>query len=322
MYDFTASKKNINDYESSKILTPEIGDREELAQFRGSLLALFGEPDYKTSDAENAFQYTITATDNVQNSYEITVYQGPSGLAIEGNENEASVLNAAQFFVGYVKKARPADFDEKLVYEDTGYIIEYGCKNGVCYYKESPQTTTTLKSNKIRLADLTPGQLNEINEIDFTKIKDPNDSWFWKEDLLNFSTIDFPLIRDLMRKDLSLVLGKPIGLDEVMQMGSDEGFDLEFSSETPEMALNALAEIWAWKTTAGKASQKRRLDCSSFAWTISRAVYGFYGGNLNSNHALANALYEEYEDRITSQEDTLRFFYALLELFKFKRLNE
>lgn len=273
-------------------------------------MALFGEPDYKTSDAENAFQYTITATDNVQNSYEITVYQGPSGLAIEGNENEASVLNAAQFFVGYVKKARPADFDEKLVYEDTGYIIEYGCKNGVCYYKELPQTTNTLKRNKIRLADLTPGQLNEINEIDFTKIKDSDDSWFWKVDLLNFSTIDFPLIRDLMRKDLSLILGKPIGLDEVMQMGSAEGFDPEFSSETPEMALNALAEIWAWKTTAGKASQKRRLDCSSFAWTISRAVYGFYGGNLNRNHALANALYEEYEDRITSQEDTLRFFYA------------
>lgn len=88
------------------------------------------------------------------------------------------------------------------------------------------------------------------------------------------------------------------------------------------MALNALAEIWAWKTTAGNASQKRRLDCSSFAWTISRTVYGFYGGNLNRNHALANALYEEYEDGITSQEDTLRFFYALLELFKFKRLNE
>ncbi|HBU82394.1 MAG TPA: hypothetical protein DEF35_12240 [Paenibacillus sp.] len=100
------------------------------------------------------------------------------------------------------------------------------------------------------------------------------------------------------------------------------GFDPKFSSETPEMALNALAEIWAWKTTAGNASQKRRLDCSSFAWTISRAVYGFYGGNLNRNHALANALYEEYEDGITSQEDTLRFFYALLELFKFKRLNE
>lgn len=54
-----SQKQNINEYESSKILTPEIGDREELAQFRGSLLTLFGEPDYKTSDAENAFQYTI-----------------------------------------------------------------------------------------------------------------------------------------------------------------------------------------------------------------------------------------------------------------------
>ncbi|HBU82395.1 MULTISPECIES: hypothetical protein [Paenibacillus] len=224
MYDFIASKKNINEYESSKILTSEIGDREELAQFRGSLLTLFGEPDYETSDAENAFQYTIKATDNVQNSYEIVVYQGPSGLAIAGNKNEASVLNVAQFFVEYVKKARPADFDEKLVYEDTGYRIDYGCKNGDCYYKESPQNTTTLKRNRIRLAYLTPGQLNEIheiNEIYFTKIKDPDDSWFWKEDLLNFSTIDFPLIRDLMRKDLSLILGKPIGLDEVMQIGSE-----------------------------------------------------------------------------------------------------
>ncbi|MBY0217871.1 hypothetical protein H7K30_14970 [Paenibacillus illinoisensis] len=318
MYRFIASNKNTSMDNSSNILSPEIRYAEELALFRGSLLTLFGEPDYKSSNVENAFEYYITAKDEVGNSYEFTVYQGSSGLGIEGKENDDSVLQAALYFVRYVKDAVPADFNENLIYEDTGNTIEYGCKNGVCYYTESSPITTL--NNKNQLPEITILQWDEINKIDFTEIVDPDDLWFWKEDLSDFSTIDFPVIRDLMRKDLSLIVGKPIGLDDVRLIGYEGGFVQEFNSGTPEMALNALAEVWAWKTTAGNGSQKKRLDCSSFAWTISRAVYGFYGGNLNKNHALANALYEEYVYQISSQEDTLRFFYALLDLFKFKRI--
>lgn len=320
MYNFIVNKKNTSIDDGSSILSLELENGEAIARFRGSLLALFGEPNYKTSDAENAFQYSISAIDKIGNSCVFSIYQGPSGLGIEGKEDDDSVLQAVQFFVKHVTEVVPADFDEKLVYGDTGSTIEYGCKNGACYYIES-SPITSIKNDKHRLPDLTTPQWNEINEIDFTGVKDPDDSWFWKEDLLHSSTIHFPSIRDLMRKDLSLIVGKPIGLDEVKRIGHEEGFNTEFDAGKPEMALNALAEVWAWKTTAGKTSQKRRLDCSSFAWTISRAVYGFYGGNLNKNHALANALYDEHEDLISSQEDTLRFFYALLNLFKFKRLK-
>ncbi|MBB3071752.1 hypothetical protein FHS14_004767 [Paenibacillus baekrokdamisoli] len=319
MYQFCLSKNRNSILGSSKILSPEIQFGEETAQFRGSLLTLFGQPAYKTSNSENAFQYFITATDDAGQSYEFTVYEGPSGLAIGGHRIDSHTILAAQSFVQYVKEASPADFEETMMYEDTGCTIVYGCKDGVCYYREIPKFTTIEHNNK-ELPDLTQNQLDEVLTIDFSNIKDEDDLWFWKNDMLDFSNVHFPTIRDLMRKDLIVTLGKTIGLEEVKVIGVEEGFCPEFSAETPEMALIALTEVWAWKTTAGKPTKKRHLNCSSFAWTLARAVYGFYGGNLDKTHAQANAFYEVYEDKISSQEDTLRFFYALLDLFKFKRL--
>ncbi|MFB9324496.1 hypothetical protein ACFFSY_00900 [Paenibacillus aurantiacus] len=320
MYQFCVSNNHNIFFGSSKILTPEIQSGNEIAQFRGSLLTLFGQPDYKTSDAENAFQYVITATDNAGQSYDLTVYQGPSGLAIGSPGIDPFTKQVAHSFVHYVKEASPADFEETMIYQDTGYTLVYGCKDGVCYYRETPMFTTIEQTSK-GLLDLTQSQLDEVLIIDFANIKDSDDLWFWKNDLLNLSSVHFPTIRDLMRKDLIVALNKTIGLEEVKLIGLDEGFRPEFSTGTPEMAFIALAEVWAWKMTAGKPSKKRRLKCSSFAWTLARAAYGFYGGNLDKTHAQANALFEAYEDKISSQEDTLRFFYTLLDLFGFKRLN-
>lgn len=321
MYQFCVSKNPNSILGSSKVFSPEIQCGEEIAQFRGSLLTLFGQPDYKTSNSVNAYQYVITATDDAGQFYEFTVYEGPSGLAIGGHRIDSHIVLVAQSFIQCVKEASPADFEETMMYEDTGSTIVYGCKNGVCYYSEIPKFTA-LKHNNKELPELTQDQLDELLTIDFWNIEDEDDVWFWKNDLLNFSNVHFPTIRDLMRKDLIVSLGEPIGLKEVKVIGVEEGFGPEFSAETPEMALIALAEVWAWKTTtAGKTTKKKQLNCSSFAWTLARAVYGFYGGNLDKTHAKANAFYEMYEDKISSQEDTLQFFYALLDLFKLSDYN-
>ncbi|GMK37023.1 hypothetical protein PCCS19_00760 [Paenibacillus sp. CCS19] len=173
----------------------------------------------------------------------------------------------------------------------------------------------------MNLRELTKRQLDEVLIIDFSNIEDSDDSWFWKNDLLNLSSVHFPTIRDIMRKDLILSQNKTVGLEEVKLIGLAEGFRPQFNAETPEMALIALVEVWAWTIMEGKPSKKRRLNCSSLAWTLARAVYGFYGGNLDKTHAQANILFEAYEDKISSQEDTLRFFYTLLDLFGFKRLK-
>jgi len=318
MYKFQAIETQPFKLRSSKILNPEVGFGQETAQFRGSLLTLFGEPNFKTSNAENAFQYTIRATDDTGQTYTFTIYEGSSGLAIGSHHRDTSTHLAAQTFVQYVKGAPPADFEEKMVYGDTGSRIVYGCKDGVCYYNET-LPFSNVAHNYEELPQLSQSQLDEVLAIDFSNTTD-EDSWFWKEASLKFSNVHFPSIRDLMRKDLSLSRANTISLREVNQIGLEEGFRPNFSANTPEKALIASGEVWAWKTTAGKATQKRRLDCSSFAWTLSRAVYGFHGGNLSKNHARANALYEAYENNISSQENTLRFFYALLDLFKFKRL--
>ncbi|MWC29861.1 hypothetical protein [Paenibacillus sp. MMS18-CY102] len=320
MYNFEAIEEQPNLHNSSLILSIDIGVGVEIAQFRGSLLGLFGEPNYKASNIENAFQYTISAMDTAGETYMFTVYEGASGLGIGGQSNDPATLLAAKAFIEYVKHAPPAEYEEKLVYSDTGSTIRYGCKDGVGYFNECLPFADVAPTVG-ELPQIAPNQLDELTGIDFSNIADEDERWFWKKDLLNFSSIHFPTIRDLMRKDVSRGRANPISLEQLREIARVDGFEAVFGAQSAEMALVSLVSVWAWHTTEGKATKKKKLDCTSFAWTISRAVYGLYGGNFNKNHARANALFEAYEDKISSPEDTLRFFYAVLDIFKLKRLK-
>ncbi|MBD3919265.1 hypothetical protein H8B09_10915 [Paenibacillus sp. PR3] len=317
-FQFIISDTPIEQLQDSKIFSVGLRTGDETARFRGSLLTLFGDPIWKSTNKENSFLYIIKAVNGKGQSCEFSVYEGAGGIGIGSQSEDKYTFQAAQVFIQQVIETTPSDYEETIIYEDTKSTIVYGCKDGICYCNETPQfPSETIKT--LSLPVLEQSQLEEVLAIDFSNIEDPDDIWFWDNNLDHFSDIHFPTIRDLMRKDLSILAGKTINLDEVRQFNIEDGFRTSFTSETPEMALNALAEVWAWRTTTGKATAKKQLDCSAFAWTLSRGVYGFYGGNLNKKHAVANKLYETYEKQLSSQENTIRFFYALLDLFKFKR---
>lgn len=107
------------------------------AQFRGSLLQLFGPPLYSSNLADEAFYYAIEATDARGNVYLLTAYEGPSGPAIgaeifQRKESKA----AAESLVELIAITEPADFETIIYDEDTDSTIIYGCNDGECYYEE------------------------------------------------------------------------------------------------------------------------------------------------------------------------------------------
>ncbi|CAM4274711.1 hypothetical protein [Saccharibacillus endophyticus] len=121
----------------SKFLDPGIYEGEESARFRGSLLALFGEPLYQSDNAEDAYHYVIEVSDDTS-KWHFMVYDGPSGPAIgyDQKENQPNAIESAKVLLEKIREAPPSDFNEIIYYEDFGSKITYGCKNGECFYKE------------------------------------------------------------------------------------------------------------------------------------------------------------------------------------------
>lgn len=116
-------------------ITGEIS-MERFAEHRGAMLALFGEPDYVTDDAENAYQYTLLATNGAGESRVLTVYEGPSGSAIGGLAGDAATMAAADVLAEMIAQTKPADFEAVIYYGDTFSEITYGCQDGVGYAME------------------------------------------------------------------------------------------------------------------------------------------------------------------------------------------
>lgn len=121
---------------TSKILNSSLMSGEGSAQFRGALLTLFGEPFYKTKNAENAYQYIIEATDKDNNKWILTAYEGPSGPAIGGDNRKEYIRYVARDLLNLIENTRPTDFNEEIIYGDFNNIINYGCKDGICYFNE------------------------------------------------------------------------------------------------------------------------------------------------------------------------------------------
>jgi hypothetical protein len=112
-------------------VTSELG---EIARYRGSLLALFGEPVQQSTNSEQAFTYVIKAQRSDGSKWVLTAYQGPSGFAIGGTASEKFSYEMAYLLKQKLTETTPSDFDKKdITYPDTGDVYSYGCKDAECY---------------------------------------------------------------------------------------------------------------------------------------------------------------------------------------------
>ncbi|MNC38023.1 hypothetical protein D3C75_866120 [compost metagenome] len=137
MYTFAAITEPKLRFGTSNLISLNIYG-EESARFRGALLSLFGEHFYKTTNIDDAYCYIIQVTDGVLNNWIFTAYEGPSGPAIgyKGIPDKKVEL-AANALLDELDKIVPHDFVEKLMGEDFGTTVIYGCKDGQCFYRES-----------------------------------------------------------------------------------------------------------------------------------------------------------------------------------------
>ncbi|TQR93601.1 hypothetical protein FKV70_24425 [Paenibacillus ottowii] len=135
------SYKRVDDQKAvlmtSNILHATSLEEESSAQFRGALITLFGQPQRTSKDLEEAYGYIIKATNSTGQSWILTAYEGPGGPAIGGDTEKDSITEVAQDLLNLIEATKPANFEAEGYYEDTGSTIRYGCKNQVCYYRES-----------------------------------------------------------------------------------------------------------------------------------------------------------------------------------------
>lgn len=135
------SYKKVNDPKAalmtSNILHATSLEEETVAQFRGALITLFGQPQRTSQNFEEAYGYIIKATNSTGQSWILTAYEGPGGPAIGGDTEKDSIEEVAQDLLNLIEATKPADFEDVGYYEDTGSTIRYGCKAQVCFYQES-----------------------------------------------------------------------------------------------------------------------------------------------------------------------------------------
>lgn len=138
-YRYKTLKDQMLSFGTSKILNTSLPIGRGSAQFRGALLALFGQPTMKSQEAESAYDYVIEATDEENNKWILNAYEGPSGPAIGGNSKAEFIIHVANDLLNLIESTEPADFEEVIIYSDFNTKIIYGCKDGVCYFHEEEE---------------------------------------------------------------------------------------------------------------------------------------------------------------------------------------
>ena len=142
MAEFTYQFNTLNDQEKlggSKILNIidgfPIDYSEQVALIYGKLKTLFGDPLYEEKDIENQYTYGISTTTEDGRDLFLQVYNGPSGPAIGGQQDEES-KKAAHQLLEMIQQAAPTDYDYVGYYLDGPSRIQEGIKNGVPYHEE------------------------------------------------------------------------------------------------------------------------------------------------------------------------------------------
>jgi hypothetical protein len=108
---------------------------EYMAQFRGALLQLFGEPYTVDSDAD--YIYVIEARDSAGARWILKVVEGSSGPSMRGDNRDATLIPIVEELRTLIETTPPADFEAIHSGSDSPAQVVYGCRNGVCYWRET-----------------------------------------------------------------------------------------------------------------------------------------------------------------------------------------
>lgn len=112
----------------------EAGDKE-YALFYGEIQALLGEPNSRSDDWENMYNYNIEAVATDGKTLYFMVYHGAGGPSVslptelEGTD-EAAYRSASSELTRMIEAAAPVDYVWEGVYEDIPVNIKYIVKNG------------------------------------------------------------------------------------------------------------------------------------------------------------------------------------------------
>lgn len=102
----------------------------------GRMRALFGEPNYETQNFEDAYSYILFIEPEPSKKIYLEVYEGSSGPAIGGLNNDES-QQAAETLKKLIEKSdEVADYQYEGYYQDLDLKINMGIKNGKPYYYE------------------------------------------------------------------------------------------------------------------------------------------------------------------------------------------
>lgn len=108
---------------------------EYMAHFRGALLQLFGEPYTVDSDAD--YIYFVEARDGAATRWILKVMAGASGPSIRGDASDTRLIAIAEELRTLIEATQPADFEATYKGSDSPKQVVYGCRNGVCYWREA-----------------------------------------------------------------------------------------------------------------------------------------------------------------------------------------
>ena len=132
MYTFERADRQKYDGECN-IMSVSDGSQDAEVRYPGQAIALFGQPDFFTEDYEDIFSMVVAAKSEDGEILYLEIYQGPSGPAI-GGKNDDTHKAAAKELAKMLKVAKPADYDWEGDYEDVPVHIKMGIKNGSVYY--------------------------------------------------------------------------------------------------------------------------------------------------------------------------------------------
>ena len=108
---------------------------EYMAQFRGALLQLFGEP--YTVDGDDEYLYYIEADTSTGARWIFSVQEGASGPSMSGDVRDTTLIPIAEELRTLIETTQPADFEALHKGSDFPGHVVYGCRNGVCYWRET-----------------------------------------------------------------------------------------------------------------------------------------------------------------------------------------
>ncbi|MDO5294035.1 MAG: hypothetical protein Q4F05_14945 [bacterium] len=120
----------------SRICNVGYFEENEFVKFYGSLLRLFGKPQYSSEDFEASFDYIIKAKSTQGEELLLSAYSGPTGPAIGGTSGIEETHAAVVELISLIKNTAPENYDYTGYYLEAGIRINCGIKDGKVYYQE------------------------------------------------------------------------------------------------------------------------------------------------------------------------------------------